>query len=489
MSKEREKTSGTESFAASGALPTIAIVGRPNVGKSSLFNAILKRRHAIVHFESGVTRDRVAASGVFDGRRFNLVDTGGLGTYSGERRKVGFWDQAIALQVDAAIEDAAAILFVVDIQDGLNHLDSEVAARLRASGKRILLVANKADTGGHESAVSEFNKLGFDRVFPVSCLHRRGIDSLMEAALEDVAPSEAGSPAARPLRIAVLGRPNVGKSSLVNKILGEERVIVSEVPGTTRDSIDVEFTLKCNDELVPAVLIDTAGLRKKSKIDEAVERYSMMRAEAALKSCDIALFVIEAGKEGATSQDRSIARMMEESRKGCIIVANKWDSCSGLKQKDILKEIRHTLPKMQYAPVVFTCAVSGYNFSALFEALAEIRAQMSVKISTAMVNRVIGDAVERNSPPVLNNRPFKIYYGTMTGNPPPTFTLFVNDPKLCADNYEKYLENYFRKAFEFAGFPIRFFMKERRRTEKGQKGGGPKSKPGAPRVDDGEDFE
>lgn len=464
---EINKEAGVSDAALS--LPVIAIVGRPNVGKSSLFNAILRRRQAIVHFDSGVTRDRISASGVFEGRRFNLIDTGGLAMFSGEKRKVGFWDQSIEAQVEAAIESAVTILFVVDVLAGLNPLDKEIAGRLRASSKKVILVANKADNYKAEHLADEFHELGFGKIHTVSCLHRIGIEPLMADALAGVPKNtETGDESGnepRPLRIAVLGRPNVGKSSLVNRLLNEDRVIVSDVAGTTRDAIDIPFTLKCGDEDVSAVLVDTAGLRKKSKIDEAVERYSMMRAEEALENADIVLFVIEATTLVSTSQDKTIARMIQDSGKGCIIIANKWDACSGVKQKTLVEDLRASLPKMLYAPLILLSAKSGYNLRELFEAIAELRAQMSVKVSTAMLNRILTDAQVRNVPPIIGGRPFKIYYGTMVGNCPPRFSLFVNDPKLCADNYKAYLENYMRKAFSFTGFPIRIFMKARRRED------------------------
>lgn len=453
-------------YDASLALPVIAIAGRPNVGKSSLFNAILRRRQAIVHFDCGVTRDRITASGVFEGRRFNLIDTGGLGMYAGEKRGVGFWDKMIEEQVEAAIESAVTILFVVDVTAGLNPLDKGIADRLRASGKKVILVVNKADNHEAEQGVNEFHALGFDHIHAVSCLHRIGIDSLMLDALDGVPVNTAadGEQGVKPLRLAVLGRPNVGKSSIVNRILGEERVIVSDVAGTTRDAVDIQFTLRCGDEDVPAVLVDTAGLRKKSKVDDAVEIYSMMRAEEALEKCDIVLFVIDAGTAGSTSQDKTIARMIQDSGKGCIIVANKWDTCEN-KQKEMRQVLADSLPQMSYAPLVPVSAKSGYNFRELFETVAELRAQMSVKVSTALLNKVVTDAQKKNLPPVTGGKLFRIYYGTMVGNCPPRFSLFVNDPKLCAENYKTYLEKYFRKAFSFRGFPIRLIFKSRRREE------------------------
>ena len=386
--------------------------------------------------------------------------------YAGEKRGVGFWDKMIEEQVEAAVDSAFAILFVVDVTAGFNPLDKSIADRLRISGKKVILAANKADNHEAEQGIGEFHALGFEHIHAVSCLHRIGIDALMQDALDGVPVNTApdGEQGVKPLRLAVLGRPNVGKSSIVNRILGEDRVIVSDVAGTTRDAVDIQFTLRCGDEDVSAVLIDTAGLRKRSKVEDAVEIYSMMRAEEALEKCDITLFVIDAGTGGSTSQDKTIARMIQDSGKGCIIVANKWDTCEG-RQKELRAALADSLPQMSYAPLIPLSAKNGYNFRELFEAVAELRAQMSVKISTALLNKVTADAQKKNLPPVTGGKLFRIYYGTMVGNCPPRFSLFVNDPKLCAENYKTYLEKYFRKAFSFRGFPIRLIFKPRRREE------------------------
>ncbi len=448
------------------ALPAIAIVGRPNVGKSSLFNSILKRRQAIVHFDSGVTRDRVSASGVYNRCRFTLFDTGGLGMYEGETRGVGFWDKLIAEQADAAISEADVIIFVVDVQGGISPLDKSIADKIRACGKKVILAANKCDNAGLDIHADEFHELGFERIHCVSTLHRRGIDNLMDDAIEGLPRIREGKKITHPLKLAVLGRPNVGKSSIVNRMLGKERVIVSNIPGTTRDSVDTEFTLPLRDELLPAQIVDTAGLRKRSKVDDAVEQYSMMRAAESLENCDIVLFVIDASIGEATSQDKTIAGMIERSAKGCIIVCNKWDiRADGAEAGALLENIRATLPKMKYAPVVFTSAATGYNFDALYEAIAQVRAQMTLKISTAMLNRVLQDALVRNLPPVVGAKPLKIYYGTMTKTMPPRFILFVNQLSYCADEYKSYLVNYFRKAFGFVGFPVILSLRERARRD------------------------
>ncbi len=463
--KEASKQLYTADSYARVGLPSIAIVGRPNVGKSSLFNAILGRRHSIVHFDSGVTRDRVAASGVWSGKHFNLIDTGGLGMYSAEKRGLDSWDLLIEEQVNAAIEESSVILFVVDVQGGISPLDRGISDRLRSSGKKIILVANKADNPSDVLLADEFHELGFKSIIPVSCLHRQGISDLMQTTLENI-PEEECSLNEHPVRIAVLGRPNVGKSSLVNRMTGTNRVIVSDVAGTTRDSIDIEFTLKCEDENVNAVLIDTAGLRKRSKVDGAVEQYSMIRAAESLKTCDIVLFVIEASKGFATSQDKTIARQIEESGKGCIIVANKWDIRAGNVGKDALtKEIRATLPKMPYAPIVFLSALTGEKMDELSEAIAIVRTQLAVRITTSVLNRLIQDVVTKVLPPVVGLKPLKIYYGTMTESNPPKFILFVNKPEFCAESYKSYLANRFREAFNLTGVPIRIVLQERDRRD------------------------
>jgi len=450
----REKMNIDESSEIKAAMPSIAIVGRPNDSDSSLFNAILGKRVSIVHEESGVTRDRIVSPTVWGGMRFLLVDTGGLGVFKGQKKNLSFWEGGIQEQVKIAIEDADILFFVVDIQSRTMPLDREIASRLKSSGKKVCLIANKADNPKLSAASIEFAELGFEKIFPVSTLHRAGIDDLMEYALDEIGAETIKDRETEPFSIAVIGRPNVGKSSLVNRLLGENRVMVSDVPGTTRDAIDVEFGLEYKDGKIPAVLIDTAGLRKKAKLDSAVEMFSVMRAETAIQRAKLVLFVVEAKPEGLSSQDRHIARMISDENKACLILANKWDLCKGYKQEDILEEIRYTLPHMNYAPLLFICALSGYNMSGVLDSIAEIIGRMDLKISTSILNRAIADAVEKNSPPVVGCKPFKIYYGTMTGNLPPRFTLFVNKPELCAPNYFKYLVNYMRKSFDFTGLPL-----------------------------------
>ena len=384
-----------------GGVPAIAIVGRPNVGKSSLFNTIVGRRLSIVHEMSGVTRDRVVAPLVRNGRRFELIDTGGLGMLAGESRKVDVWDSRIAEQVELAIEGADVLIFVANVRDGIVPLDAEVARRLHSSGKPVLFAANKCDNPELDAEAVEFMQLGFDRVYPVSCLHRRGVNALVEAALRLLPEGGAGEPAAdapAPVNIAVVGRPNVGKSSLVNALLGEERVMVSDVAGTTRDAIDVDFQIRYQGELRPAVLVDTAGLRKKAKVDTVVEFFSVMRAQAAVTRADLVLFVVEASADGMTAQDRRIASMIRESGKGCVIVANKFDLCRDEHRlKQLQAELRRSLPGMSYAPAVFISARDRSNLGGLLDQIAEVMEQLELKIPTGVLNRVLADAVERNT--------------------------------------------------------------------------------------------
>ena len=450
-------------------LPTIAIVGRPNVGKSSLFNAIVGRRVSIVHEMPGVTRDRVVAPLARGNRRFRLIDTGGLGMLSGESRRVDVWDSRIARQVDVAIEDADVLILVANAQDGVVNLDEEVARRVRASGKPVLFAANKCDNPALVEQSVEFMKLGFPEVFPVSCLHRSGVEALLEAAIDRLPEREHGDAevtqeanVAKKLNIAVVGRPNVGKSSLVNALLGEERVMVSDVAGTTRDAIDVDFMLRFRGGEHPATLVDTAGLRKQAKVDTVVEYFSVMRAKSAIDRADLVLFVLEASPDGVTAQDRRIAGLIQQSGRGCVLVANKYDLCRGeCRMKRLETELRRSMPGMNYAPLVFVSAQDRWNLDVLLDCIAEVMEQLELKIPTGVLNRVIMDAFESHTPPVTGAAPLKLFYASMVGMAPPRILLFVNNPKYCAENYLAFLKNTVREAFDLSGVPIEIELRER----------------------------
>ncbi len=452
-------------------LPVIAIVGRPNVGKSSLFNTIVGRRLSIVHEMSGVTRDRVTAPVVWGGRRFQLIDTGGLVAMRGEKRKMDVWDEHIASQVESAVAEADVLICVGNAQEGVTVLDEEVAARLRGYGRKTVYAVNKADNPQLVMESNEFSRLGFAPMIPISCEHNYRISDVVEAALALLPEPEAGRRAdaadrekagTKPFSIALVGRPNVGKSSLVNAMLGEERVIVSDVAGTTRDAVDIDFAIRYRGEMTPATLVDTAGLRKRTKVDTVVEYFSAMRSESAIKRADLVLFVVEASKDGVTSQDKKIAAAVAANCKAAVIVANKVDLAleeSG--RRELAEEIRRTLPGMSFAPVVFTCALKRSGIKELLDGIVEIREQFDMTFSTSLVNKVLADAFLNVTPPVVGHAPLKLYYAAMTVKLPPTFLLFVNNVKYCAPNYLVYLKKVLRSAFDLTGFPIRIDLRER----------------------------
>ncbi|MBN2450628.1 MAG: ribosome biogenesis GTPase Der [Lentisphaeria bacterium] len=465
-----DSVSSTESNstpASAPELPVVVIVGRPNVGKSALFNRILGRRVAIVHEQSGVTRDRVAAPARFRGRQVMLVDTGGLGVRLRETHGLDVFDGLIRDQVARIVEEATAVVWVVDCQTGLTPQDEEIAAFLRESRRPVFLAANKADNESlAEAAEGEFSPLGFEPVYPVTCSHNQGLGELL-AGLAAAVPAGGGDiGATEGLKLAVVGRPNVGKSSLVNRLLGDERVIVSEVAGTTRDAIDVPLVLTDGEENVHVTLIDTAGLRRRRQVDTVVDFFSMSRTEGAIRRSDAVLFLLDATAP-ATAQDRRIARLIQDARKPCIVVANKWDllTGTGTRQRELQQTIRERMPFMAHAPIVVVCAASGYNLDALLDRVLAVREQMSVRIPTGVLNQFLQDTLARTPPSAVGGKRLKILYGTMVAHPPPHIVLFVNERKAFQSHYLQFLENRIREAFfPEAGLPIRLDVRQRQGT-------------------------
>ncbi len=428
----------------------VAIVGRPNVGKSALFNRLAKRRLSIVHEESGVTRDRVACEVQWDGEHFELIDTGGIhlmdGATATDRIHAGIHDQ-----VDTAVEDAAVLLLVVDIEAGLLPLDQEVARQLRESGRPVLIAANKADHPGRDDRSMEFDPLGFP-VFPVSALHDRGMEALMTEVI-DLLPPATPAEKIDALKVAVVGRPNVGKSSFINRLLRHDRVIVSPQPGTTRDSIEIPFTLGKGPQARRYRLIDTAGMRRKGKVHDPVERFSLMRAEKSIQHADVVVHMLDA-EQGPTAQDKTIASMILARHKGAVLMINKWDLAKDATQRQYTKALRHALPFLDFVPIIYVSAHSGLNIRKSIETIDYVASQIRIECTTGLLNRVLRDAFNRTQPHAVAGRRLKLYYATQTGIQPVRIRLFVNHPRHVSRNYEAYLMKSLRAAFGLEGAPL-----------------------------------
>lgn len=446
------------------SLPVIALVGRPNVGKSSLFNRILRRRVAIVHEESGTTRDRITAVAEHDGQRFVVMDTGGLCLID-EEKSHDIFASMIAEQLDVAIASADVIIFVMDASTGVQPLDTAVAKRLRASGKKVVVAANKADNPELIDGSGELFRLGFDPIIPTSCAHNHNIDELLTAALSCLPfqRSESEAPETSYIDLAVIGRPNVGKSSLINYLLDEERLIVTDIPGTTRDTVDSRVSIRLNDHEAHLNLIDTAGIRRKRNFRSAVDYFSLDRAVAAMKRAEIVWIVLDA-VDGITAVDKQICRMVADEYKPCVITANKWDQAGKQrKQKELIETIRESLPFLDFSPIFTCCAVSGYNVSRVLTAVQDLVERQDTNVPTPVLNRVVQDLMLRQPPPTMGGtRSLKIYYSVAAGSKPITFRLFVNRKQLCPPNYRAYLERQLRKTFDLDGLPIRIELQERR---------------------------
>jgi GTPase len=434
-------------------LPTIAIVGRPNVGKSTLFNRLVGNRKALVRDTPGVTRDRIRGVCRFGGWRAAVIDTGGLDPSAGESLTA-----QVRGQVLAAIAEADALVFVVDGREGITALDEEVARLLRRVAKPVLLAANKVDTAAQEAALADVHRLGMGSVFAVSSEHGRGVDALLEAAAALLPAPHEEEDEHEPLRIAIVGRPNVGKSSLVNAIAGEERVVVHSEPGTTRDAVDTVVTVKGR----PYLLVDTAGLKRKGRTVEALDKLAAVMARRSLERADLALVVLDA-EQGISTQDARIAGYAEAEGRAVVLVVNKWDLVeSADRAPELIRTIRERLPFLSYAPVVFTSARLASGLDLLFDTIEHVAAEYAKEVGTGELNRAFNAAMTRRPPPGFRGKTLKVYYVTQTGTRPPTFLLFVNDPAALHFSYERYLVNALREAFGFSGCALRLRLRRRR---------------------------
>lgn len=434
--------------------PVVAIVGRPNVGKSTLFNVLAGEMISIVKDTPGVTRDRIYADVTWLDKEFTMIDTGGI-----EPESKDIILSQMREQAQIAIDTADVIIFITDVRQGLVDADSKVADMLRRSGKPVVLAVNKVDNfDKFMPDVYEFYNLGIGDPVPVSAASRLGIGDMLDAVIAHFPEHEAEEKEDERPRVAIVGKPNVGKSSIINKLTGKQRVIVSDVAGTTRDAIDTNVKYNGKDY----VFIDTAGLRRKSKIKEELERYSIIRTVTAVERADVVLVVIDA-TEGVTEQDAKIAGIAHDRGRGMIIAVNKWDAIEkdNHSVKKFTNEIRNTLSFMPYAEILFISAKTGQRIPKLFDALETVIQNHSLRIATGVVNEILMEAVAMQQPPSDKGRRLKIYYMTQVSVKPPTFVVFVNDKRLMHFSYTRYLENKIREAFGFAGTPLRFLIRER----------------------------
>ena len=437
------------------AKPIIAIVGRPNVGKSTLFNKLIGERRAIIEDTPGVTRDRIYGESEWCGKSFVVIDTGGI-----EPKTNDIILKQMRLQAEIAIDTADVIIFMCDVRTGLVADDREIAVMLKKSGKPVVVAVNKADSvGAVPLEFYEFYELGFDKdPIAISSTHGSGTGDLLDAVLAEL-PADAGTAEEDDsIKVAVIGKPNAGKSSLINKLLGEERLIVSNIAGTTRDAIDTQIECAYGKY----TFIDTAGLRRKARVEDVIEKYSVLRAHMAVERADVCLLVIDA-TEGITEQDEHIAGIAHEAGKACIIVVNKWDAVE--KDNDSVneftKKIYNALSYMTYAPILFVSALTGQRLQKLFEHINYVNGQAKLRISTGMLNDMLGDATAKVQPPSDKGKRLKIYYMTQASVAPPTFVIFANSIELFHFSYQRYIENCLRETFGFRGTPVRIIIRER----------------------------
>ena len=435
--------------------PLIAIVGRPNVGKSTLFNRLIGQRRSIVTDEPGITRDRIYGVLNWHGRSYEVVDTGGM--IPGEEAEIPV---RIFEQAQIAIESAALILFVTDGRSGITPPDQELVQLLRRTGKPLYIVVNKIDSEKQAPEVSEFHRLGIDHVFPISAEHGRGITELLdEIAISVPVPQQSEDDAAKEIRVAIIGRPNVGKSSFVNKLLGEDRLVVSEIAGTTRDAIDTPMRFHGRQ----IIFVDTAGLRRQSKIDDGIEFYSSLRTRRAIERADICILMVDATEGEIQNQDLKIAALAWEAGRGLILVVNKWD----LAEKDdkasakYQKAAGEKAPFLKFVPFLFTSALTGQRVNRVLDILLEVEEQRAKRITTSEVNEKLGELVARLQPPQAAGREVKLNYATQVETDPPTIAVFGNAPDLVEEHYVRYLHNGFRSFWGFTGNPLRIVLRRK----------------------------
>lgn len=438
--------------------PVVAILGRPNVGKSSLFNRLTRSRDALVDDSPGVTRDRHYGGANWNGVTFTVVDTGGFAdgdAFSGE----------IRFQIEQAMNEADAIVFVLDGKAGLSPYDRDLLDLLRGISKPVFYAVNKIDGPEQEGLLADFFRLGLATLYPISAEHRFGLNDLLDDLVAVLPPPEAPAPAEDaegPIRLAVVGRPNVGKSSLINRILGEERLVVSPQPGTTRDAIDTPWCRKGRAYL----LIDTAGIRRKGRVSEKLEKFSVIKALRSLERCDVAVIVLDAG-EGVTEQDIAVAGYAFERGCGCVLAVNKWDLAEpgGGRERQVIDEVRFKAKFLSFAPVLTVSARTGRRVNRIFEAAEGVYQQYAQRIGTGALNRILETATRKTPPPLHRGRPLKFYYAAQVAAKPPTIVLFVNHPEAVHFSYQRYLLNQIREKAGLGQTPIRLLFRERERRE------------------------
>ena len=449
-------------------LPIVAIVGRPNVGKSTFFNRLVGERRAIVDDLPGVTRDRNYAETVWAGRRFLLVDTGGL-----ESATAGKLEENVQAQSHLAVAESDVIVFLLDGKGGLNPLDEEAVGWLRQTEKPVFFAVNKLDSRQRENNLYEFYALGLDKLYSISAEHGLGIPDLMDDVVQhlvpNIDPKEDGDAAvAAPLRVAIVGRPNVGKSTLTNRLLGFQRSVVDSIPGTTRDAVDTPFNLRGES----CVLIDTAGIRRKARIDDRIERFSVSRSLNAVDRGDLIVHIID-GPENVTDQDAQILSYAVQRGKAILLVVNKWDLVreTGGDPDKYRDEIKYRLSFLEYVPISFISAATGLGVRKMLETAARVVQAYRRKVSTSSLNQALQEIVQAHTVPLFRSRPVKFYYGTQTGTAPPTFTFFVNQPDGVLESYQRYLVNQLRQRLGFVNAPIRLHFRARREATQGRRKG------------------